>query len=378
MKEIILIILSFFTLGVFAQSTSWNESKLKEYWKTNSADEIEGIYVHSRKVKQYNAFGRVIANESFVLDKVYILKQNNSYILKPLVGDDISGTITKTIGSNKYFLSTNLDYWGIRYEQKTLSMYLNNSNELVLEDLVHTIEKRKNGMNFDNKVIWNDKFSLVYKPEKLKQPKLKSSGTGFAISSNGIIVTNYHVIEDAKLITIRGVNSDFSKTYTAKILVSDKNNDLALIQINDSYFTSIKTIPYVLKTKLSNVGEDIFALGYPLRAVMGDEIKLTNGIISSKTGFQGDITSYQVSAPVQPGNSGGPLFDSNGNVIGVINAKLTIAENASYAVKASYIMNLIEILNIPLKLQTTHTLKGKNLASQVEIINKFVYIIETE
>jgi len=160
--------------------------------------------------------------------------------------------------------------------------------------------------------------------------------------------------------------------------VSDKNNDLALIQIDDYSFTSAGTIPYMLKPKLANVGENIFALGYPLRAVMGDEIKLTNGIISSKTGFQGDITSYQVSAPVQPGNSGGPLFDNNGNVIGVINAKLTIAENASYAVKISYLMNLIELLDNPPKLSTGNTLTGKSLSAQVLLVNKFVYIIETE
>ena len=238
------------------------------------------------------------------------------------------------------------------------------------------------------KLIWTnenpDGFFLKLYPtanDNIAQSNSASkigSGTGFAISSNGIIVTNYHVIEGAKTIKVRGVNSDFNKTYNAKVLIVDKNNDLALIQIDDYSFSSIGTIPYTIKTKLANVGESIFALGYPLRAAMGDEIKLTNGIISSKTGFQGDITSYQVSAPIQPGNSGGPLFDSNGNAIGVINAKLTIAENASYAVKANYLVNLIELLNTPPKIPTYNSLKEKNLAEQVEMIKKFVYIIETE
>ena len=111
---------------------------------------------------------------------------------------------------------------------------------------------------------------------------------------------------------------------------------------------------------------------------MGDEIKLTNGIISSRTGFQGDITSYQISAPVQPGNSGGPVFDSQGNIIGIINAKHLGAENASYAVKASYLTNLIVLLPRPPILQTVNSLTGKTLTQQVELAKKFVYIIETE
>ncbi len=109
---------------------------------------------------------------------------------------------------------------------------------------------------------------------------------------------------------------------------------------------------------------------------MGDEIKLTNGIISSKSGFQGDVTSYQISAPIQPGNSGGPLFDSNGNVVGIVNAKLTGAENASYAIKSSYLMNLIDLMPTPLVLQTKSSVAGKSMSEQVKTLKKFTYIIE--
>jgi len=111
---------------------------------------------------------------------------------------------------------------------------------------------------------------------------------------------------------------------------------------------------------------------------MGDEIKLTNGIVSSRTGFQGDASSYQISAPVQPGNSGGPLFDNSGNLIGIINAKHTGAENASYAIKSGYLTSLMELLpNLP-KPQTANLLTGKSLSQQVELVKKFIYIIEVE
>ena len=111
---------------------------------------------------------------------------------------------------------------------------------------------------------------------------------------------------------------------------------------------------------------------------MGDEIKLTNGIVSSRTGFQGDITSYQISAPVQPGNSGGPLFDGQGNLIGIVSAKHVGAENVSYAIKTSYLKNLFDIMPKPTNLQTVNSLKGKSLTQQVEMVKKFIYIIEVE
>jgi S1-C subfamily serine protease len=109
---------------------------------------------------------------------------------------------------------------------------------------------------------------------------------------------------------------------------------------------------------------------------MGDEIKLTSGIVSSRTGFQGDITSYQISAPVQPGNSGGPLFDSKGNIIGIINAKHIGAENASYAIKANYIISLIQLLPQKPTLQATNALANLPLTKQVEKLKNFVFIIE--
>ena len=136
------------------------------------------------------------------------------------------------------------------------------------------------------------------------------------------------------------------------------------------------TIPYIITNRTSDVGSSVFVLGYPLRATMGDEIKLTNGIVSSKSGFQGDITSYQITAPVQPGNSGGPLFDNNGNIIGIINAKHIGAENASYAIKSAYLMNLLDLLPTPPKLQTTSLVAGKPLTQQVKLIRQFIYIIE--
>ena len=109
---------------------------------------------------------------------------------------------------------------------------------------------------------------------------------------------------------------------------------------------------------------------------MGQEVKVTNGIVSSKSGYSGDISSYQISAPIQPGNSGGPLLDSKGNIIGIINAKHKLAENASYAIKSNYLLNLIESLDQPPVLQSINSLNGKSFTEQLKVVKNFTYIIE--
>jgi S1-C subfamily serine protease len=216
-------------------------------------------------------------------------------------------------------------------------------------------------ISFENgliNVIQPDKTKDIYiklfptANDKFDNPKeISGSGSGFAISSDGYIITNHHVTKGATSIKVRGIHGDFTKKYSAKVILEDKNNDLSIIKIDDPNFISLGTIPYVILNKSSDVGSTVFVLGYPLRASMGEEVKLTNGIISSKSGYQGDATSYQITVPIQPGNSGGPLFNKNGNIIGIVNAKLTGAENASYAIKSSYILNLIDLLSVPPQLQ---------------------------
>ena len=202
----------------------------------------------------------------------------------------------------------------------------------------------------------------------------KWTGTGFALNGE-YIVTNYHVVENATSIKVQGVRGDFNKVYNANVVSTDKTNDLAIIKISDQNFNGFGNIPYKVKTSLSEVGEDVFVLGYPLTSTMGDEIKLTTGVISSKTGFQGDISLYQISAPIQPGNSGGPVFDGKGNLIGIVNAKHRGAENVSYAIKSSYLGNLIESATYVSVLPSNNTISTMSLSNKVKNIRDFVFMI---
>ena len=209
--------------------------------------------------------------------------------------------------------------------------------------------------------------------ENVRNPK-EWSGTGFALN-NGYIVTNYHVIENAKSISIQGIKGDFMFHYNATIIATDKYNDLALLQISDNRFNGFGTIPYNVKPSVSDVGEEVFVLGYPLTSTMGDEIKLTTGVISSKTGFQGDVSLYQISAPIQPGNSGGPLFDNKGNLIGIVNAKHKGAENVGYAIKTSYLKNLIESSIHTSILPSNNQIAGLPLTGKVKSLKNYVFMI---
>lgn len=201
------------------------------------------------------------------------------------------------------------------------------------------------------------------------------TGTGFALH-NGYIITNNHVVDGAKTIAILGVNGNYNIEYNAQVVSVDKNNDLALIKIDDSRFNAFTKVPYAVSNRLCEVGEDVFVLGFPLTSYMGNEIKLTNGIISSRSGYQGDITTYQISAPIQPGNSGGPLFDKQGNIVGVVNAGIPGAENVGYAIKTTYLYNLVENVVSPTNIPQKNQVNGSSLADIVRIVKDCVFYIK--
>jgi len=309
-----------------------------------------------------------ISDNKTIIKLKYIETENNSWVSfskKTFLQDVASGktyAIINVLTSRKNILEFDKHYQTKGYITYYFYLVFQKIPSGVEE--INIIENIEDGFKWLNVIINN--------PDN----NIKSTGTGFALSSSGYIITNHHVVENANSIKVRGLNGDFSKTYNAKIVADDKNNDLTIIQIDDESFTTLGTIPYMFRNKTSDVGSNIFVLGYPLIATMGDEVKLTNGIISSKTGFQGDITSYQISAPVQPGNSGGPLFNSKGYVIGVVNAKYNGAENASYAIKINYLTNLIDLLPNSVKLPTVSKVYGKSLSEQVKIIKNYTYIIE--
>lgn len=241
------------------------------------------------------------------------------------------------------------------------------------------IESGRSVMSIPNLQTSNENYDkIVCRYLYHKSFSTEGSGTAFAINNEGYIATNYHVIEGANRILIKGVFGDLSKAYEASVQVVDTQHDLAILRIIDSNFTGFGHPPYELEASAQDVGSSVYALGYPLRATMGDEIKLTDGIISAKSGFNGDISSYQISVPIQPGNSGGPLINEQGNIIGITSAVHTGAQNVNYAIKTNYLNALIGMMDNPPKLNRASVISHLSLPDQVKAIKDFIYIIETE
>jgi S1-C subfamily serine protease/antitoxin component YwqK of YwqJK toxin-antitoxin module len=210
----------------------------------------------------------------------------------------------------------------------------------------------------------------------------KGNGSGFFINEKGYIATNYHVVKDASTIQVEFFQKGIKNSFSAKVIVTDKQNDLAIIQISDAKFKSIANIPYVFSSNIKDVGSEVFALGYPMADVMGDEIKFTDGKISAKTGLDGDITVYQISVPIQPGNSGGPLFDNKGNLVGITSARLNKeyynSENVNFAIKTSYLKNLIDVMPENIILPNNTEIYTKPLTEKIKLLSDFIPIIRVK
>ena len=205
------------------------------------------------------------------------------------------------------------------------------------------------------------------------------SGSGIIFSKSGHIVTNNHVIENANQIEVEFILNGEVEKFNAEIVQKDKVNDLAILKIVDINFNSFEDISYNFKTRSSDVGTKVYAFGYPMAlTAMGKEIKVTDGIISSKTGFDGNITTYQISAPIQKGNSGGPLFDDSGNFIGINTSGIRkdIADNVGYTIKSNYVLNLIDVLPGKIDLPSSSKLESLSFIEQVKEISKFVVLVK--
>ena len=196
--------------------------------------------------------------------------------------------------------------------------------------------------------------------------RVKGGGTGFALKK-GYIVTNYHVVKGMDWIDIY---MDEGKM-TGTIAWTDKKNDIAVLRTG----FDTRELPYGVYTRSMSTGDKVYALGYPLTTTMGKNVKLTDGIVNSLSGFEDDETMYQISAPVQPGNSGGPLFNSKGAITGIISAKHLGAENVNYAIKISYLKSLLENHGMS-DLLPSQGISLTSFTDKIEAIKKFVCRIE--
>lgn len=159
-------------------------------------------------------------------------------------------------------------------------------------------------------------------------------GTGFLISPNGYVATSYHVIKNADSIYVE--NSRFG-SMKVSVLLSDVEKDVSILKIESDKFMPLTSLPYVISSKEASLGEDVFTLGFPR-----EDIVFGEGSISAATGYKQDSGAYQISVPVNPGNSGGPLFNSKGDVVGIISGLQTETSGTAFATKSSILLKAIK------------------------------------
>jgi S1-C subfamily serine protease len=299
------------------EKTNDTEESIKKYLLSNSLDPIEGIYKSYQNTGMpYYKIGIINKSGSF---KAIIIESDLKYWKTGEVKAVFEKSSMKSFYSVKWYMGNKIPY----------ETFANMDNEALI-----TIELKdpKNGEKRQDKFI--KMFPTINSDVSIKKDDFKASGSGFFITTNGIIATNAHVIEGSAKIDVTISNEIGTFTYKVKVLLVDTKNDVALLQIEDEKFKGLTTIPYGI-IENSDVGSKVFTIGYPLNDIMGNNYKVNDGIISSKTGISDDIRYYQISIPLQPGNSGGPLFNKDGNVIGLTSANI-----------GSYKMRVIEGLQV--------------------------------
>ena len=222
----------------------------------------------------------------------------------------------------------------------------------------------------------NDGSVTIKKPSK---PKFEANfrATGFLLDGNGYIITNAHVVNDARNIIVENKKGD---QFSANAVYLNIISDLAILKITDTSFKKVTNLPYTFPKYSAELGEHIFTLGYPREEVVYGE-----GYLSAKSGFFGDTTSYQISISANPGNSGGPIINKNGEIIGIISSKETNADGVVFAIKSKNIYNALKELkdkdtkndsSINIKLPSVNSLKGIDREHQIQKLEDFVYKVK--
>lgn len=200
-----------------------------------------------------------------------------------------------------------------------------------------------------------------------------STGTGFALTSEGLIATNYHVVRDADSVYVQNAEG---KSFKAKVLYTEPQYDIAILKIADKSFEGLGAIPYVIRRGESPLGEHLFTFGYPDRTGT-----VSNGYLAAQVGYRGDSLNYRIGIPINPGNSGSPLLDSKGNVVGIASAKEYQYEGAHYAIKSKYLLDAIN--NIPgdsltkkINLSKKNALAGLSDVDKIEKVKKYTFMVK--
>jgi len=244
------------------------------------------------------------------------------------------------------------------------SVYNNNKSNPELDRLSRKLDAVNKSVKETNTKL--DDVNTKINPKAIPV----SGGTGFLIDAQGYLITNAHVLQGKTIIA----TNEKGRQFVATVCMQDITRDIAVLKIDDKDFIPYKSLPYSI-SKSVNLAEPVYTMGYPKDGIVYGE-----GYLSSETGFQNDTLSYQIAIAADHGNSGGPVLNKNGDVIGILSDKS--AGGGVYAVKSMYIFKTVENLKKDstfsnIKLTTTNSIKNLIREDQVKKVNSCVFLIKS-
>ena len=327
-----------------------NEIEAREYLSSQkNLNPIEGIYetVSSEKSNEYYKVFIKKSNDGF---SAYNLESSSNLWSKGEKKFSLSPTSVKNVYSCNYSFQ-------FKFTEKRTAIL---KGGLLTIDLINDLK-----VNFL-------KLYPEYQNIEERAKNSISTGTGFLIGRD-IVVTNEHVISNSTMIKITTFEKEASKETLATVLATDEKNDVAILKLVEPIGKDV-FIPNLSYNY--NMGSEVFTIGFPKTSILGSNAKLTNGIVSSTTGVKDDPRYLQTNCAIYPGNSGGPLFNSKGEVLGITSASLKAENDITYSIKSIYISALLIGQGIDLKLNKTESLESLNLESKVKrVLPCVVYIV---
>jgi S1-C subfamily serine protease len=233
-----------------------------------------------------------------------------------------------------------------------------------LGNIHNEIENLKRGQNQLNQKINSETRNQPATPGNM-------SGTGFALTNDGYIVTNYHVVANADSLYIQTNNGEYYKAY---MTAYDANNDVAILQVEDKDFRFGKgELPYSFAASKAGLGARVYTVGYP-----NDELVYNEGYISSRNGLKGDSMQYRLELPSAPGQSGSPVVDAQGSIVAIVTSKQAESESNTYAVSSKVLLQLVRTMP---KEQNVHLSKSSRIANlsreqQISKLENYTCIVQ--
>ena len=347
------------------------EIKLKNsYTKNFIFQGIAGfLEVIPQYFETYNNMSVLVVNQkismlNMVFTAVSKIHLQTGYIVHSIISFGNKKTLRKCTFYGKETLSKQMSLLKANNFKEAINVKKNNSISKITisqNKLQAEIKKRK---ELEQRIVELEKKNKeLQKSKQIKQKPSNEIGSGFYVSKFRHIVTNQHVVNQCKKIT---VGNSINTQIPADLIASDKKNDLAILQTVSMEMASAKTKSFVKKLAIEIIpvlsgglmrsedvvgGEEIFVAGFPLANQISDSLKLSDGIVSSTKGYENDVSKFEITSVVRKGNSGGPIYDKKGNIVGVVVEQVNVSrsDNVNFAIKGSTVKQFLSAHNVPTK-----------------------------